>query len=277
MSVKAKAARRGSMAAQYTRGPRPLRRPARLRVAPGLSVRAMLTVPFPGVARPVRAAIVLAHGAGGTMAQPLVVALADALAARGALVLRFNFAYADVGRRAPDRAPLLAAAYRAAIAWLCARPEARGRALVLGGKSLGGRVASGLAALGDPCDGVLLFGYPLHPAGQPEKLRDAHLAEVPCPMLFLEGTRDPLCDLALLRPVLRRLGRRAKLVVIEGGDHSFAVPKALGRSAQQIVAELAEESARWIARLKLRRSPAASSARRRGGTTKRGSRSAPGR
>ena len=110
------------------------RRAARLRVDEKRYVRAVLTLPPAGVVEPLKVALVLAHGAGGTMAQPLVVQLADALAARGALVLRFNFAYADAGRRAPDRGPLLAAAYRAAAAWLAKRPEAKGRVLVLGGK-----------------------------------------------------------------------------------------------------------------------------------------------
>jgi predicted alpha/beta-hydrolase family hydrolase len=251
-------------------------------VAPGTSVRAVLTMPPAGVPRPLAVALVLAHGAGGTMQQPLVVALADALAARGAMVLRFNFVYADAGRRAPDRAPLLAAAYRAAAAWLAARPEAKGRALVLGGKSMGGRVATGLAALGDRCDGVYLVGYPLHPAGQHDRLRDEHFPGVRCPLLFLEGTRDPLCDLALLRPVLKRLGRRATLVVIEDGDHSFAVPKRTGRTADDVLAELADASARWLAGLRPKparpgRSRAPSSATPRAGTTARGSRSAPRR
>ena len=222
----------------------------RLAVRPGTKVRAVLTSPPRGIARPLRAAIVLAHGAGGTMEQPLVIALADALASRGALVLRFNFAYADAGRRAPDRPPLLAAAYRAAVAWLVARPAARGRTLVLGGKSLGGRVATGLAALGDRCDGLYLVGYPLHPAGEKTKLRDEHFPHTRCPILFLEGTRDPLCDLALLRPVLRRIGHRATLHLVDGGDHSFAVPKSTGRGADDVLAELADASARWLAKLR---------------------------
>jgi hypothetical protein len=269
------------MAAQYTRGAQPKRRAARLKVDAKTAVRAVLTLPPAGVVKPLQVALVLAHGAGGTMAQPLVVRLADALAARGALVLRFNFAYADAGRRAPDRGPLLAAAYRAAAAWLGARPEAKRRALVLGGKSMGGRVASGLAALGDRADGVYLLGYPLHPAGQPEKMRDAHLGDVPCPLLFLEGTRDPLCELTLLRPILRRLGRRATLVVIDGGDHSFAVPKRSGRTADDVLEELVEASALWLRKLKPAprpgRSRAPSSATPRAGTTARGSRSAPRR
>src|SRR5262249_55468 len=144
---------------------------------------------------------------------------ADALARRGALVLRFNFPYTDAGRRAPDRAPVLVAAVAAAARWLAARPRARGVPLVLGAKSMGGPRASMLLAESGapPTAGLLLVGYPPPPAGRPTELRAAHLPAVPCPMLFLEGTRDPLCDLARLRPVLRRLGRRASLHVVEGG------------------------------------------------------------
>jgi predicted alpha/beta-hydrolase family hydrolase len=213
----------------------------------------------PGGVR-LRAAIALAHGAGGTFEQPLLVALADALAARGACVLRFNFPYTEAGRRAPDRAPALVATVAAAARWIAARPEVRALPLVVGGKSMGGRMASmwlGGQAEGDAAgegageaSGLLLVGYPLHPAGQPTKLRAEHLARVACPMLFLEGTRDPLCDLALLRPVLRKLGRRVTLHVVEGGDHSFAVPRALGRSAADVLAELVDACARWLAQLK---------------------------
>ncbi len=204
---------------------------------------------------PVRAAIALAHGAGGTLDQPLLVALADALAARGALVLRFNFPYSDAGRKAPDRAPALMATVAAAARWLAARPRARGVPLVVGGKSMGGRMAS--MWLADPAPGVaapqvaglLLVGYPLHPAGQPARLRVEHLARVPVPMLFLAGTRDPLCDLALLRPALRRLRGRATLHVVAGGDHSFAVPKALGRGPDDVRDELVAATLGWLAKL----------------------------
>jgi len=242
------------------------RRRVRVPVAPGVAVRGVWTTPAssgrPGRAR-LQAAIALAHGAGGTLEQPLLVALADGLAARGAHVLRFNFPYADAGRRAPDRAPALIATVAAAARWIAARPEARGLPLVLGGKSMGGRMASMLLADGVPgatagvpgaappdAAGLLLIGYPLHPAGQPQKLRAEHLARVPCPLLFLEGTRDPLCDLALLKPVLRKLGRRATLHVVEGGDHSFAVPRALGRSAADVVAELVAATSAWLSTLR---------------------------
>ena len=249
-----------------------------MRVDAATTVRGALTLPPAGVDGPLHVAVVLAHGAGSDMDQPLLRALADALVGRGALVLRFNFAYADAGRGAPDRPPMLLATYRAAVAWLLAQPEAEGRALVLGGKSMGGRMASHLAAQGDACDGLYLVGYPLHPAGRPEVMRDAHLPEVPCPMLFLAGTRDPLCDLAKLRPVLARIGPRADLVVIEGGDHSFAVPKKSGRSAADVLAELVDASARWMAKLKPRGRPAPSqapsSSKPRAGTTTRGSKRA---
>jgi predicted alpha/beta-hydrolase family hydrolase len=152
---------------------------------------------------------------------------------------------------------------------------------VLGGKSMGGRIASHLAALGDPCDGLWFLGYPLHPAGQPKKMRDAHLADAPCPMLFLAGTRDPLCDLALLRPVIERLGPRATLHVVEGGDHSFDVLKSSGRTAAEVEQELVQTSVDWLAKLEVRKAPAPSppagspsSATRPAGTRARGARSA---
>lgn len=275
------------MGAEYTRAPRVGRRAALIPVDDATQVHATLTLPpARAAARPLATAIVFGHGAGGTMDQALNVQYADALAERGALVLRFNFAYADAGRRAPDRPAVLVATFRAAAAWLLAQPEAGGRTLVLGGKSMGGRIASHLAAQGDRCDGLLFLGYPLHPAGKPKQMRDAHLKDVPCPMLFLEGTRDPLCDLSLLRPVLERLGRRAALYTIEGGDHSFKVPKKTGRSEVDVLAELVDASARWLEGIKpMAGRPAAapppepsralSSATPRAGTRTRGPRSAP--
>ncbi len=223
-------------------------------------------------------AILLAHGAGADMNHPFMRAVHEGLAARGALVLRFNFAYTEAKRKAPDRPPVLLDTMRAARDALLARPEARGLKLVLAGKSMGGRIASHLVALGEPADGLVFFGYPLHPAGQPTKLRDAHLNDVPCPMLFLEGTRDPLCDLALLRPVLKKLGRRAALHVIDDGDHSFHVRKSSGRDDAAALEEAIDAAAAWIAKLKptdrakaagARRSPIASSSTRRAETTTR--------
>lgn len=256
----------------------------RLRVDATTTVGGVLAAPRRGGGPLAGVAVVLGHGAGADMTNRFLSAVHEGLAARGALVLKFNFAYTEAGRKAPDPPARLLAAYRAAAAWLAARPAARGRALVLGGKSMGGRVASHLAALGDPADGLLFLGYPLHPAGQPAKLRDAHLGAIRAPMLFVAGTRDPLCDLALLAPVLRRLGRRATLAVIADGDHSFHVRKASGRDDAAAIAEVIEAAARWLARRRplsasrraptaggrpARRSPAPSSSSARGGTTRR--------
>jgi predicted alpha/beta-hydrolase family hydrolase len=263
-------AKKASMGAQYTR--------ERIAIDADNAVSAVLHAP---AGDGPQVALAFAHGAGANMDQAVNVRVAEALAARGVLVLRFNFLYKEKGRGAPDRPPVLIETFRKAAAWLAARPEAQGRALVLGGKSMGGRIASHLAALGDRCDGLWFLGYPLHPAGQPEKLRDAHLADAPCPMLFLEGTRDPLCDLDLLRPVLKRIGPRATLHRVEGGDHSFAVPKSLGRTAEDVELDLVETSLEWFTKVaktpQAAASPAPSSASPRAGTTKRGSRSAPRR
>lgn len=111
---------------------------------------------------------------------------------------------------------------------------------------MGGRIASHLVAQGEPCDGLVFFGYPLHPAGKPEKLRVEHLEAVRCPMLFLEGTRDPLCSLAILRREIERLRTDVTLHIINGGDHSFNVLKRLGRTRQEVMEELIAVAAEWM-------------------------------
>lgn len=192
-------------------------------------------------------AVVLGHGAGTDMANPLVVAMCAALAERGYATLRFNFPYKELGRKIPDAAPKLERAFGGAVDAFRALLGSRAGRLVIGGKSMGGRIASMAAAKGLACDGLVFLGYPLHPAGKPESLRDAHLDDVAAPMLFVEGTRDPLCDLALLRPVLGRLGSRASLHVVDGGDHSFDVPKAAGRSREDVYGEIASGVDEWLA------------------------------
>ncbi len=267
----------GTMGAQYTR------RDARIRVDAVTTVSGVLAAPAPGAGR-ARAAVVLGHGAGADMTNAFLSAVHEGLAARGALVLKFNFAYTEAGRKAPDPPARLVATYRAAVAWLAAQPAARGLPRILGGKSMGGRIASHVVAAGDPADGLLFLGYPLHPAGRPERLRDAHLAASAAPMLFVQGSRDALCDLALLGPVLARLGRRARLAVIDDGDHSFHVRKSSGRDDAAATDEVIAAASQWITRRKVgalrapRRasaasapppSPGPSSSSARGGTTRR--------
>ncbi len=239
---------RGAMAAQYTR------RRVRIRVDAATTVSGVLAGPngergtAAGALPLAGVAVVLGHGAGADMTNAFLSAVHEGLAAQGALVLKFNFAYTEEGRKAPDSPARLLVTYRAAVAWITARPEAKGRALVLGGKSMGGRIASHVVALGDPADGLLFLGYLLHPAGRPEKLRDAHLADVRVPMLFVTGTRDPLCDLTLLRPVLKRVGRRATLALIADGDHSFHVRKSSGRDDAAATAEVIAACGKWLGR-----------------------------
>ncbi|MFO0586741.1 MAG: alpha/beta family hydrolase [Polyangiaceae bacterium] len=194
--------------------------------------------------KPSGVAFAIAPGAGTHMDNPLLVAVASGLAERGHEVMRFNFGYQQRGSRRPDPQKKLIATYRAAAETLRARGAER---LVIGGKSMGGRMASLLAAEGFACDGLVFLGYPLHPAGKPEQMRDGHLAKVKPPMLFVQGTRDKLCDLTLLRPVLARVGPRAKLHEIAGGDHSFEVLKRDGRSPEEVLAEVIESIATWTA------------------------------
>lgn len=194
------------------------------------------------------AAVALAPGAGTSMDNPLLVAVAEGLAARGHTVLRFNFAYREKGSRRPDPSKVLVATYRAVADALRARAAGK---LVIGGRSMGGRMASLLAAEGYACDGLVFLGYPLHPAGKPEQLRDAHLPKVAAPMLFVQGTRDALCNLSLLRPVLARIGPRATLHEVKGGDHGFEVRKSDGRTAESVLAEIIDTTSDWIAEVAL--------------------------
>lgn len=163
-------------------------------------------------------AAVLAHGAGGSMADPLLEGVAEALADAGVGCLRFNFLYRELGRRAPDREPLLREAWSAAF-----EHASRGHGpLWAGGKSLGGRIASVMVADGSlPAAGLVLVGYPLHPPGRPDRIRDAHLPDIDVPMLFLQGTADPFARWDLLTATLEPLGDRATLHPVDGGDHSF--------------------------------------------------------
>ncbi|MGT2460847.1 alpha/beta hydrolase family protein [Sinomonas atrocyanea] len=210
-----------------------------------------LTIPTPvsdvsGVySRPDRAdaTVVIAHGAGAGMDHPFMVAYAEALNALGLATLRFNFAYMEAGRKLPDRAP------KAVPVWAAALEEARrrsaGEPVWAAGKSFGGRMASLAVAEGamEPA-GLVFLGYPLHPAGKPEKLRDEHLYGITLPMLFLSGTRDTLAGADLLAGVVAKLPT-ATLAWQEGGDHSFAL-RGARRSPAEVVAPLARQTADFV-------------------------------
>jgi predicted alpha/beta-hydrolase family hydrolase len=163
--------------------------------------------------------LVLGHGAGRDMDDPLLVGFAEGLASEGVACLRFNFPYRELGKRASDPEPVLRGTWEAAFE-LGAKS---GHPVWAGGKSLGGRIASMVVADGLPAAGLVFVGYPLHPPGKPERIRDAHLGSIRVPMLFLQGSADPFARPDLLKRTLTRLGARATLHNVEGGDHSFRV------------------------------------------------------
>jgi predicted alpha/beta-hydrolase family hydrolase len=194
-------------------------------------------------------ALVLAHGAGHDMHGAFLSYVHATLAERGVLTVKFNFPYTERGARAPDRPPVLQATWRAVAAAVREDRELAPRRLLIGGKSMGGRIASMIAAENEPCAGVVLLGYPLHPAGQPGKMRVEHLPRIRVPMLFVQGTRDALCDMKLLERTLRTLTAPVTLHRIEEGDHSFVVPSRLGRTAESVRAEIVDVIERWLAGL----------------------------
>lgn len=191
-----------------------------------------------------RAVVVLAHGAGAGMRSDFMEFQAAALAGAELLCLRFEFPYMAAGRKAPDKAAVLEETWRAVAEE--ARAEARDRPLVLGGKSMGGRIASQVVAAGATADGLVFHGYPLHPPGRPDRVRKAHLPDVEVPMLFVEGTRDPFCPLDTLRDVVAETKVDATVAVIDDGDHSFKVRASSGRSTKDAWAEVAERTVAWI-------------------------------
>jgi uncharacterized protein len=193
------------------------------------------------------ATFVFAHGAGGHMDDRGMLALSRELRDRGLDVVRFNFFYRAKGSKAPDRMPQLQTCMRAVIER--ARAELGAGRLIIGGRSMGGRAASMLAAEGFDCDGLLLFAYPLHPAGKPEKLRDAHLPRIAAPVLCFNGTRDPLCTRELMDEALTRVRAPWTMYWIEGADHSFHVLKSSGRTDAEVIREIGEATEAWLGRL----------------------------
>jgi predicted alpha/beta-hydrolase family hydrolase len=191
------------------------------------------------------ATIVVAHGAGAGMDHPFMDGFARACVDEGLAAMRFNFPYVEAGRRAPDTEAVLRQTWSAAFAQASAQG---GGPVWASGKSLGGRIASMCVADGEiAAVGLAFLGYPLHPPGKPERIRDEHLGRIRVPMLFLQGTADPFARRELLAAVVERLGDRVTLVPIEGGGHSFEVrgkrrdPREVGASLAPIVASFVRE------------------------------------
>jgi len=190
-------------------------------------------------------AFVCAHGAGGHRDDRGMTQLTRILEPQNIAVVRFNFDYREKGSKRPDPMPVLKSRMRGVIER--ARSELAPERLLIGGRSMGGRVATMLAADGLACDGLLLFAYPLHPAGQPEKLRDAHLPKIRVPVLCFNGTRDALCTQELMNDVVKRLTAPWTMHWLEGADHSFHVLKSSGRTDEDVLAEIGAAVSRWKA------------------------------
>jgi len=190
------------------------------------------------------ALFVCAHGAGGSMADRSVAATAKALTARGIGVVRFNFLYREKKRGRPDQMPVLQDTLAAVVEHT--RAELRPKRIVIGGRSMGGRAASMLAAEGYSADGLLLLAYPLHPPGKPNQLRDAHLPKITMPVCCFCGTRDPFVTRELMERVLETVPAPWEMHWVDGADHSFHVLKSSGRTDAAVMDDIADMSRRWI-------------------------------
>jgi predicted alpha/beta-hydrolase family hydrolase len=193
--------------------------------------------------------LILGHGAGSDQRHRFLVAFAEALAARGVEVVTFNFLYTEQKKRAPDKPPMLEATWRAVIDAI--RPSLAGRRLAIGGKSMGGRIASMVAAEGaEGVEALVFLGYPLHPPDRPAQLRTKHLPAIRRPMLFVQGTRDPFGSPDELRPFLSPLEPPPVIHEIVDGDHSFAVRKRVtGRTEAEVFAEAQDAIVRFLQEL----------------------------
>jgi predicted alpha/beta-hydrolase family hydrolase len=198
--------------------------------------------------------LVLAHGAGAGQDSRFMTQFADGLASRGVDVLTFNFLYTEQRRRIPDRTEKLEACYRAAVSAARNHGPFSRNAVFMGGKSMGGRIATHLAAAAgsdaaaNGIRGLVLLGYPLHPPGKPDQLRAAHLEKIRVPMLFVQGSRDPFGTPAELQPIVERLGADVTLYVVENGDHSLAPPRKGPRTVDQIHGDLQDMIVDWLRR-----------------------------
>lgn len=191
--------------------------------------------------------VIVAHGAGNDMEHPLLQAFADGMASAGWPAMRFNFPYKEKGRKTPDSQKKLEDTWAAAFESFQVNTGLGEKHAIVTGKSLGGRVASQMLAENKlRAAGLIFLGYPLHSAGEKSKIRDAHLYAIDVPMLFFAGTRDPLCDLSLLRGVLEKLRSPWHLEIIEGGDHSFKIPELVNEKESAVHDRIVKTAVQWL-------------------------------
>jgi len=193
--------------------------------------------------------LILGHGAGAGQTSNFMVEFADALAVRGIDIVTFNFLYSEQKRRLPDPTGRLEQCYRDVIEAVLNLLEFKENRLAIGGKSMGGRIASQVAAAAaGPVAGLVFLGYPLHPPGRPDRMRAEHLSRIKAPILFVQGSRDAFGTPDELRPIIDRLPARADLHVVEGGDHSFKVPRKAGLRQDEVYRQIQDFIASWLRR-----------------------------
>jgi predicted alpha/beta-hydrolase family hydrolase len=188
--------------------------------------------------------LILAHGAGSNQLTPSMTRMATALSGRGIETITFNFLYSEKKKRIPDKNDKLEACWRRIVETF----QEKSRALVIGGKSMGGRIASQVAAADSSgIAGLVFLGYPLHPPGRPEQLRDKHLPSIKAPMLFVQGSKDAFGTPEELKPILKKL-KNAELSIVENGDHSFKVPKSAATPQDKVDAFVLDTIETWLKR-----------------------------
>jgi len=215
--------------------------PFTLPVGPDRTIRSVLGVPR---STTMDAVLVLAHGANNNMDQPLIKGVHELLARAGLVTVRFNFPYTEAGRKHPDPDDALEGVFRLVLEYVGELEEFKGLELYVGGKSMGARLAAQIVAKDVGASGLVFLGYPLHPPGKPEKLRDQPLYQLPCPALFIEGAHDPFCRLDLMGKVLSQMPVRSDLHVIPGAGHSF---EAAGRAmAPEVLTQITRVILGWM-------------------------------
>ena len=218
-----------------------------IHVSPDESVSAVLAMPS-GKTKQFDTGVIAAHGAGNDMENELLVAFTDGLANAGIPALRFNFPYKEKGLKTPDKQKKLEDTWSAIYRYFRADLSIPVNHIIAAGKSMGGRVASQMVAEEKlPVDGLIFLGYPLHPAGDQSKLRDTHLYNLSVPTLFFAGTRDSLCNLEILQTVLKKLSAPWELDIIQGGDHSFHLPKSMCIAQSDVYKSIVQTSNKWLA------------------------------
>ena len=216
-------------------------RPFTLPVGPDRTIRAALGVPRSATRDGV---LVLAHGANNNMDYPLIADLHERLAREGLVTVRFNFPYAEEGRKSPDPEPVLEGVYRLVVEYVAQQDEFNGLEIFLGGKSMGARLAAQIVAQDVGASGLVFLGYPLHPPGKPEQLRDRPLYGLPCPPLFIQGGRDPFCRLDLLGKVMGQIPVRSDLHVLPGLGHSLEAGSK--DVSEEVLAEVVRVIIGWM-------------------------------